>query len=640
MIDRARVPILSLTLVLLSSVTAGAQTPVHGDTVVAAFIPNVQFEYVPQPVCDDTGVCGLFWANTHDVPEVNRVDILAAVLSPQGQLLVQPRVLATGHFPNGPIAVGLEHGFAVFWESVLPDSHISPFLQYFDSSLTPQGEATLLPLSQSAPFEDPAIYSGLSTIVRADSGFLLYATAVSTPSLEYDAYIYFVDRSGAIIRPRAKVNEGLARNANAISFGGLTVQPNGDLVAAYWYGDGATPSDIYLRRLAADGVPLGPEKLVSTDHTAIQSWPVLASGPDGAFLVAWQKAPAPGTPSHILARRFSADGQPLGDPFQVNNIHQLDQRRPAVTADAQGNYFIAWQSFYPTFPLYTWEVKGRLFRSDGAAVTGEIRLNLERQFEQEFPRVAFSSNGTVVVGWQSSSRRQRGEQGSVPVARTFAASPGQEVCVITGSRVSCDLARTGGEGELQFVWGGRPGEVTLLGDWDGDGRDDVCGYYLGRFRCDVNHAGRATVFQRLGQPGDIPLLADIDGDGRADPCIRRLDPIFCDTDRDGTAELKLTFGTTNGEPLLGDLDGDGKADFCLFFQGAWVCRTQAGEELAFRFGEVRDSPVLGDFDSSGRAEPCVVNREGALTCRSGGTLRLDEPTTGAARILFGNLDGL
>jgi hypothetical protein len=643
MSGHGRMPYLVLTLALLSARNTKAQTPLGGDLVVAAFPTGALAEYSPQPVCDDSGVCGLFWSDNHAAPDTNKIDILAAAVSAEGQVLAQPRVLATGDFPNGPAVAGLEQGFAVLWDNQFPDGHTSPLLQYYDESLVPQGDPITLPfVRDTGGFDNPSSYSAFFEIVRTPLGFALAAGAIDAPATS-GVFVFFIGRDGSVLRPRQRLNDDITSEVGFGAANPLTMQPTGELVATYTLFGSGSANAIYLRRLAADGTILGPEELVSTENVP-QSRSVVASGPDGSFLVVWYKSEAPDTTNVILARRFATDGRPLGDVFQINNVLELDQRYPVIAADIQGNYFIAWQSFDASAPDLSWEIHGRLFRPDGTPVSGEIRLNQERQFEQELPRVAFAPNGTLVLGWQSSSNRQIRDEGPVPVVRRFSASPGQEICALTGAHVACDLARTGGEMELQLVRDGRPAAVTLFGDWDGDGRDDVCSYDHERFRCDVNHEGQSTAFERFGEPGDVPLLADIDGDGRADPCVWRVGQLLCDTAHDGKVHFQRRFGPNNGVPLLGNLDGDHKADLCVVSNGHWDCLTQAGQRLHFELGKRGDSFALGDADRDGRADPCFL-RKGVLMCNTahdGGspnyTLHLD--VAAGARLLFGNLDGL
>jgi hypothetical protein len=412
------VAVSSLMLGFLGSPVAYPQIPLGKDLVLAVSAPDVLVEYSPQPVCDAVGVCGMFWNDSH-TSEGSATDILAAVLSPQGEVLAQPRILSTVDVVTGPIAVGLDRGFAVLWDARSASGQTSPVLQYYDESLSPLGSAVTLPLIRGAGFGNPMSYDGLTTIVRTPSGFALYGVAADRPSLADGVFVFFIDRDGKQTHPRLRINDNIAPPVSPASFSGLAVQPDGGLVAVYWGGDAAFPN-VYMRRLTADGKLLGPERLVNPERHSSQAEPVVASTPDGSFLVVWQRSPAPDTTHDILARRFSAKGQPLGKPFQVNNIHQLDQRRPAITADAQGNYFIVWQSFIPP---YNWDIKGRLFRSNGTPVAGEIRLNEVRQLEQYFPQVTFSPAGTIIAGWESGSLRQRGNEEFVPVARMFSVVP-------------------------------------------------------------------------------------------------------------------------------------------------------------------------------------------------------------------------
>jgi hypothetical protein len=56
--------------------------------------------------------------------------------------------------------------------------------------------------------------------------------------------------------------------------------------------------------------------------------------------------------------------------------------------------------------------------------------------------------------------------------------------------------------------------------------------------------------------GGVPLLGDVDGDGRDEICLARDGRLRCDTNHDGGgAELDVPFDPAEGEPLLGNVDG-------------------------------------------------------------------------------------
>src|SRR5579872_5618734 len=281
------VTILSLALGFLGSLAAHSQVPLVEDLVLSFSPPNVQVEYSPQPICDGAGACGVFWNDSHSSAG-SETDILAAVLSPQGEVLAQPRILATVDIATGPIAVGLDRGFAVLWDARSSDGHISPVLQYYDESLSPQGSAIELPFLKGAGFGNPLSYDVLTTIVRTPSGFALYGAAADKPSLPEGVFVFFIDRDGNPLHPRQQLNDGISPPVSVSSFSGLTVQPGGSLVAVYWGGSAVVPN-IYIRRLTAGGQLLGPQTLVNPERHSSQGEPVIASAPDGSFLVAWQR---------------------------------------------------------------------------------------------------------------------------------------------------------------------------------------------------------------------------------------------------------------------------------------------------------------------------------------------------------------
>ena len=63
----------------------------------------------------------------------------------------------------------------------------------------------------------------------------------------------------------------------------VSIGPDGTMAVAWFQGSLEGDSQIRARRFAADGSPLGPEQMVS----AIAGDPQIELGPDGKFVVVW-----------------------------------------------------------------------------------------------------------------------------------------------------------------------------------------------------------------------------------------------------------------------------------------------------------------------------------------------------------------
>ena len=90
--------------------------------------------------------------------------------------------------------------------------------------------------------------------------------------------------------------------------------------------------------------------------------------------------------------------------FRVNDLILWDQTRPAIAADAAGNFVAVWASGV------TWnestgqeltEIYARLFTTDGTPRGPEVQVNEIWTHIQEQPRVAMGENGSFVVTWVS-----------------------------------------------------------------------------------------------------------------------------------------------------------------------------------------------------------------------------------------------
>jgi hypothetical protein len=604
----------------------------------------------PLVVCNEAATCLFTWVTFQSFDEGNQNWIFAKTLSSQGDVIAE-RELRINDGPRVVFPLSAEDQFALFWDKnsaeTQPVDYTGPVFQLFDEELQEQGALVELPRRlSSSTWAAARVPQGYALLTKGQD---LPQEDPECPACHLGVFLHFVNKSGQPIGDPRRVNEDPSGSEQPhLLFGGLAADGRGNVIAAFWRSPRSSPEDrdVYVRRFSPDAQPLGPEIRVNSFLPGVQWNPQVAAAPGGELLVVWQSAEQDGESDGIYGQFFSAAGVPAGPELRINQITLSAQRFPTVAADPHGNFVVTWQAFDPRFEngiFYDWEIKARLFRPDGTAVAGEVLVNQQRRDEQTIPNVAFAPNGTFLVGWQDSGQFPTELD---PYARRFAASPGQEPCAVAGAQLVCDTGRTGGTPELKLSFGGRPGEVTLLGDFDGDGRDDVCAWRAGRFRCDLDHEGspaeRAVDF---GRTGDVPLLGDVDGDGRAEPCLRRKRRLLCDSGHDGgRAETVVVLGRGAEIPLLGDLDGDGRDDLCLVERGQWTCRTAAGAVTRFAFGEPGDPPALGDLDRDGRSDPCVL-REGVLRCDTAhdgggaeGTLALDLPP--GARPVFGNLDGL
>lgn len=89
-----------------------------------------------------------------------------------------------------------------------------------------------------------------------------------------------------------------------------------------------------------------------------------------------------------------------GGEQQVNVLTNGDQTTPAIAADAQGNYAVAWLGPDEIFRPHLFV---RLFDASGNPRTGEILVDedLPTFEEPKLPRLAMAPDGRFVVLWSS-----------------------------------------------------------------------------------------------------------------------------------------------------------------------------------------------------------------------------------------------
>jgi HNH/ENDO VII superfamily nuclease len=171
--------------------------------------------------------------------------------------------------------------------------------------------------------------------------------------------------------------------------------------------------------------------------------------------------------------------------------------------------------------------------------------------------------------------------------------------------------------DASFVYGA-VGDVPVAGDWDGN-RTSTVGVRRGLrwYLSNVNAQVFASIVFDLGDPtGMIPLSGDWDGDGRDTPGVYHgatgrfhLSSGFTSA----CCYASPTFGNPNDFPVVGDWNGDGRDTVGVVRSSSlglrWYLNNAldgSAPEYSFTYGNPGDHPVVGDWDANGTDTPGVV----------------------------------
>jgi hypothetical protein len=141
----------------------------------------------------------------------------------------------------------------------------------------------------------------------------------------------------------------------------------GNFVVA-WLDFTTRAGELLSQRFRRDGTPLGG--LGRLGDAPAGNWDV-ASDAHGNLVVV-REGQDPDRWTDVFVRRFAADGTPLGPEQRVNlTTHHL-QRSPVVAADRLGNFLVAWDSYLQDGDLSS--IQTRLYASGDFPEDARLRL--------------------------------------------------------------------------------------------------------------------------------------------------------------------------------------------------------------------------------------------------------------------------
>lgn len=253
----------------------------------------------------------------------------------------------------------------------------------------------------------------------------------------------------------------------------------------------------------------------------------------------------------------------------------------------------------------------------------------------------FDANGNFL--WDGSSTDRYftlGSSSAIPVVGDWNGNGRQKVGVFDPATATWFLDMNGngvwdGSGIDRIMQWGSPGDVPVVGDWNGSGTTKIGVFspgtalwlldYNGNFVWDG--AGIDRYFS-WGSPNDKPAVGDWNGSGTTKVGVFNSGQGFWVLDYngnfvwDGTDTDKFfRWGSPNDTPVVGDWNGSGTAKvgvynsaqavFLLDYNGNFVWDGAATDRY-FSWGSSGDQPVLGDWNASGTTKVGVFNTGAAL----------------------------
>lgn len=161
-----------------------------------------------------------------------------------------------------------------------------------------------------------------------------------------------------------------------------------------WRGDQEGNDDIYGRLYLPNGTAISDTFFINQNRTGLQSHPSVETLTNGNAFVAWDGDQAGNSNSY--GRIFSSNGSAITNEFPISPYNIGTQTHPVIAPLSNGSAFVAWNGDQAgSFNIY-----GRMFSSYGIPLTDEILINQNMTANQNSPFLRRLLNGDLFVVWK------------------------------------------------------------------------------------------------------------------------------------------------------------------------------------------------------------------------------------------------
>jgi hypothetical protein len=362
----------------------------------------------------------------------------------------QVNVYTTGGQIHAAVAADASGRFFVVWGDYVQEGDVGVFGRRYDAAGNALGGELHVNTYTASYQRFPAVSSDPSGNVIVVWQSPQDAGTLGVYALRYDA-------AGNPSGGEFRVNAATTGNQQ---YPQVAVAGDGSFMVVWQDDRDGSFAGIAARRYNAQGIP-GPDLRVNTHTTGNQIVPTVAADAAGNFVVVWSASGSlDGSDYGVFGRRYDSSGAPAGGEFQVNSYVTSAQSFPAVAMAADGRFMVAWQSSYQDGDE---AIAARRFDADGTPLGPDAVVNTFTTGSQYGAGVAADSRGDFVVTWRTLG--EDGDAAGVFARRYYRdGAPDPEFQVntyTTGSQFSGTGAiAAAADGDFVVVW--------TSGNQDGD----------------------------------------------------------------------------------------------------------------------------------------------------------------------------
>ncbi|MEZ5313344.1 MAG: hypothetical protein R2862_06630 [Thermoanaerobaculia bacterium] len=350
------------------------------------------------------------------------------------------------------IASGPEGDFVAAWQSAGADGSGSAVrARLFDSGGSPASGEIALNATTADDQVTPAVAR------TEDGGFVAAWASNGQDGSGYAIVARRFGAGGAPLGGEIVVNVTTAGNQIAPR---IAANAAGFLVV--WTGPGASTdtNEVFVRRYQADGTPATGEIRMNATVTGQQISPDVDFLPGNGFLATWASEGQDGSGYAVVARRFDAAGGAVSPEIAVPTVTTYDQSSPAIATLADGSFVVAWQKSRQANPLPVGPqpvVSFRHFDTFGTPLGGEIDAVNDSARRAEVPALAADADGGFTLAWKRSDPIS-GEKDALAARFEASGAPLSGVFVlnttVTGDQIDPVVSAAATPGRFNAAWAG------------------------------------------------------------------------------------------------------------------------------------------------------------------------------------------